>query len=193
MVLQEVWDDGLKIHEKNPMMTDLKKLRDSNPVDLSMYRQLIGSLIYLENTQSDICFVGRLSYDIQIQGFIDSDWARSEDENKSSTWICFSLRFSTMSWASRKQSYVALSTAEAEYNPAYDACTKEVWLHKFVYVLFDQVLDSIVIYCDDQSCVKLLENLVFCDSSKHIEIKHYFLCDKFHRGEVVLQYISTDE
>jgi hypothetical protein len=55
------------------MMIDLKKLRDSNLVDLSLYQQLIGSLMYLENTQSDICFVGRLSYDIQLHGFIDSD------------------------------------------------------------------------------------------------------------------------
>jgi hypothetical protein len=62
------------------MMTDLKKLRDSNPVDSSLYRQLIGSLMHLENTQPDICFVGHLSYDIQLHGFIDSDWAGSADE-----------------------------------------------------------------------------------------------------------------
>jgi hypothetical protein len=46
------------------MMTDLKKLRDFDPVDPSLYQQLIGSLMYLENTKSDICLVGRLSYDI---------------------------------------------------------------------------------------------------------------------------------
>ena len=43
------------------MMIYLKKLRDSNLVDSSLYQKLIGSLMYLENTQSDICFVGRLS------------------------------------------------------------------------------------------------------------------------------------
>jgi hypothetical protein len=57
----------------------------------------------------------------------------------------------------------------------------------------DQVLNLTVIYCDDQSYVKLLDNLMFCDRSKHIEIKHYILHDKVHRGEVVLQYISTNE
>jgi hypothetical protein len=55
------------------MITNLKKLRDSNPADPSLYRQLIGSLMYLENTRSHICFVGHLSYDIQRHGFIDSD------------------------------------------------------------------------------------------------------------------------
>jgi hypothetical protein len=78
------------------MMTDLKNLRDSDPVDSSLYRQLIGLLMYLDNTQLDSCFMGCLSYDIQMDGFIDSDWAGSADDKRSATWICFSLRFSMM-------------------------------------------------------------------------------------------------
>jgi uncharacterized Fe-S cluster-containing radical SAM superfamily protein len=55
------------------------------------------------------------------------------------------------------------------------------------------VLDSSVIYWDNQSCVKISENPMFHDRSKHIEIEYYFLHDKVHRGEVVLQYIFKDE
>jgi hypothetical protein len=98
-----------------------------------------------------------------------------------------------ISWASRKQKYVSLSTTEAEYIAACDACMEAVWLRTLVSGLFDQVLDSTMIYCDNQSCVKLSENPVFHDRSKHIEIKYYFLCDKVQRGEVVLQCISTNE
>jgi hypothetical protein len=98
-----------------------------------------------------------------------------------------------ISWASRKQKFVALNTAEAEYIAACDACTEAVWLRKLVSGLFDQVLDLTVIYCDNQSCVKLSENPMFHDRSKHIEIKYYFLRDKVQREEVILQYISTDE
>jgi hypothetical protein len=50
-----------------------------------------------------------------------------------------------------------------------------------------------VIYCDNQSCVRLSENLVFHDRSKHIKIKYYYLRDRVQKGEVNLQYISTDE
>jgi hypothetical protein len=50
-----------------------------------------------------------------------------------------------------------------------------------------------MIYCDNQSCLKLSENLMFHDMSKHIKIKYYFFRDKSHRGDIVLQYISTDE
>jgi hypothetical protein len=91
-----------------------------------------------------------------------------------------------MSWAGRKQKSVALSTTEAQYIVVCDACTKAMWLRKLVSGLSDQVLDSTMIYCDDQSCVKLSENPVFHDRSKHIEIKYYFLRDKVQRGEVFL-------
>jgi hypothetical protein len=50
-----------------------------------------------------------------------------------------------------------------------------------------------VIYCDNQSCVKLSENPVFHDRSKHIEIIYHFIRDRVQKGVVKLQYISTDE
>jgi hypothetical protein len=153
------------------MMTVSKKLRDSDPIDPSLYRQLIGSLMDLENTHPYIFFVGCLSYDIQLHGFIDSDWAWSAYDRRNATWICFSLSFATMSWDSRKQKSVAVNIEEEEFIAVCDACTEAVWLRKLVSGLFDQVLDSTVIYCDNQSCVKLSENPVFHDRSKHIEIK----------------------
>jgi hypothetical protein len=76
--------------------------------------------------------MGHLSYDIQLHGFIDSDWAGSADNRRSASWICFSLSFSTISWASRKHKSVALNTAEAEYIATCDACTEAVWLCKLV-------------------------------------------------------------
>jgi hypothetical protein len=106
----------------------------------------------------------------------------SVDDKRSATWICFSLIFATMSWASREQKFVAINTVEAEYIAACDVCTKAVWLRKLVSRLFDQVLDLTLICCDNQSCMKLSENPVFHDRSKHIEIKYYFLHDKIQQG-----------
>jgi hypothetical protein len=76
--------------------------------------------------------MGRLSYDIQLHGFIDSDWAGSADDKRSATWICFSLSFAMMSWDSRKSKSDVLNTAEAEYIVVCDDCTKVVWPRKLV-------------------------------------------------------------
>jgi hypothetical protein len=99
--------------------------------------------------------VGRLSYDIQLHGFIDSDWAGSADDRRNASWICFGLRFPKISWASNKQKFVALGTTEAECIASCDVSMEAVRLRKLVYGLFDQVLDSTMIYCDNQSYVNL--------------------------------------
>ena len=59
--------------------------------------------------------------------------------------------------------------------------------------LYDLQLDATCIYYDNHSCVKLSENLVFHDKSKHIEIKYHYIKDMVQRGAVKLQYVATDE
>ena len=59
--------------------------------------------------------------------------------------------------------------------------------------LFDLEMDLTCIYCDNHSCIKLLENLVFHDKSKHIEIKYQYIRDMVEKGDMKLQYVSTNE
>ena len=59
--------------------------------------------------------------------------------------------------------------------------------------LFDLQLEATCIYCDNQSCIKLFENLVFHDKSKHIKIKYQYIRDMVEKEVVKLQYIATDE
>ena len=73
------------------------------------------------------------------------------------------------------------------------ASCKALWLRKFLVNLFALDLRPMVIYCDNQSCIQLFENLVFHDRSKHIEIRYHFIRDYVQRGAVMLQYISTGE
>ena len=88
---------------------------------------------------------------------------------------------------------MALSTAEAEYIVASDASKEAIWLRKLLVGLFGDVLEMTVIQCDNQSCVKLSENLVFHDRSKHIEMRYHYLRDMVQKGAICLQYIPTEE
>ena len=91
-----------------------------------------------------------------------------------------------ISWFSRKQSCVALSSVEAEYAAACSASCEAIWLWKLRSDLFDLQIDATRIHCDNQSCVKLLENPVFHEKSKHIEIKYHYIKDMVQRGAVKL-------
>ena len=75
--------------------------------------------------------------DIQLHGFTDSNWEGSADDRDSTSGICFSLGSAMISWASKKQNFVALNIAEAEYIPTCDSCMKAVGLRKMISGLFD--------------------------------------------------------
>jgi hypothetical protein len=96
-------------------------------------------------------------------------------------------------WSSKKQSCVALSTAEVEYMASCATFREAVWLQNLLSGLFGLKLGAACIWCDNQSCMKLLENLVFHDRSKHIEIKYHYIRDMVMRGAVRLKYVTTEE
>jgi hypothetical protein len=206
-----------------PMETKLKLL-----VDAMLYKQIIGSLMYLRNTRPDICCVvntfsqflvdprhvylvvakhvirylkGTLEFglcyngdhDFRLVGYTDSDWAGSASNRKSTSRCCFSLGSAMTSWQSRKQSSIALNTAEAEYIAACYANCEAIWLWKLLTGLFDLEMEATVILCDNQSCIKMTENPVFHDKSKHIKILYHYIRDMVQRGAVKLQYVGTYE
>ena len=202
-----------------PMALNLKLLSDasSESVDAMMYRQMIGSLMYLTNMRLDIFFAvntlsqyltdprsvhltvakhilrylkGTIDYGlkynvnqkINLEGYVDLDWAGSAIDRKSTSRCCFSMGLGVISWFSRNKSCVALSTVEVECVTACSASYEAVWLRKLQSDLFDLQLDATCIYCDNQSCVKLLEKLVFHDKSKHIEMKFHYMRNMGKRG-----------
>ena len=112
---------------------------------------------------------------------------------KSTFGCCFNLGSTMISWQSRKQSSIALSTTEAEYIAACSASCEAIWLRKLLTGLFDLEMEATTILCDNQSCIKMTENPVFHDRSKHIEIRYHYIRDMVQRGALKLLYVSTDE
>jgi hypothetical protein len=132
-------------------------------------------------------------YEFRLQGYSDSNWAGSVIDRKSNSRCCFSLGSGMISWFSRKQTNVALSTTKAEYMAACLECIEVAWLQKLLSGLFDIELDATSICCDNQSCIKLSVNPVFHDKSKNIGIKYHFIRDVVEKGAVKLHYVTTKE
>jgi hypothetical protein len=89
-----------------------------------------------------------------------------------------------VSWCNKKQSFVSLSTIEAEYIASSVAVHEAVWIRKLLIDVFDHEMDPTIIHYDNQSYVKLSENLVLHNKSKHIEITYHYIIDMVQRKEV---------
>eukprot|EP00253_Pinus_taeda_P026628 PITA_26628 len=123
---------------------------------------------------------------VNLQGFIDADWAGSPSDRKSTSGGIFNLGSVAVSWYNRTQRSVALSSPEAEYMAASQVACEAIWMRKILVGLFDQMMDPTMIYCDNQSCIKLSKNPIFQDRSKHIDIQYHHLRDCVARRTMLL-------
>ena len=92
----------------------------------------------------------------------------------------------TVTWSSKKQPTVALSSTEAEYRGAVVAAFEVVWLPKLLSDLSISVDEPVVIHCDNMSSIQLARNPVFHARTKHIEVQYHFVCEKVLDGTIVI-------
>ena len=103
-------------------------------------------------------------------GFSDSDWAGDQDDRKSTSGYLFRVGNATVSWGSKKQSCVALSTAEAEYMSLTMAAKEGIWLNRLLAEtnVEKEPSNPVTLYEDNQSAICLSKNPQFHGRSKHI-------------------------
>ena len=98
---------------------------------------------------------------------------------------------SLVAWSSKKQNSVALSTVKAEYVTAGAYCAQLLWM-KQTLSDFGCHFSAIPLLCDNESAIKLANNLVQHSRTKHIDIRHHFLRDHEAKGDIALRHVSTD-
>lgn len=97
-----------------------------------------------------------------------------------------------VSWSSKRQAFVALSSSEAEYIAAATGSCEAIWLKKLLLELGRMKKSPTLIYCDNQLCVKLANNPVFLDRPKHIEAMYHFIRGySINKKEIYMEYCST--
>lgn len=128
----------------------------------------------------------------KILGYSDADWGADVIDRRSVTGYVFIRSGAAISWASKKQPTVALSTAEAEYM-ALSACTQEAfWLKQLEDEIFEQN-NAMNLMCDNQSAICIAENVGYSSRSKHIDLRHHFVREKIADGICAVHYVNTDK
>ena len=101
------------------------------------------------------------------------------------------LGSSFISWHSKKQACVALSTAEAEYIATRSCCAQTIWL-KHRLSDFGLNLSKISLLFDNTSAINLTKNPVQHSRTKHIEIRHHFIRDHIMNGDCEIQFVNSE-
>ena len=126
-----------------------------------------------------------------LVGYSDSDYAGCKVDRKSTSGTCQFLGRSLVSWNSKKQTSVALSTAEAEYVAAGQCCAQLLWMRQTLRD-FGYNLSKVPLLCDNESAIRMAENPVEHSRTKHIDIRHHFLRDHQQKGDIEVFHVSTE-
>ena len=196
-------------------------------VDPSLYRRMIGSLLYLTASRPNISYSVRVCARYQanpkeshmttlkriikyvkttidfsvwyskdtndvLAGYFDTDWAGNADDRKSTLGGCFYVGNSLVSWMSKKQNSIFLSTVEAKYIAVGSCCTQLLWMQKLLHD-YGICQEHLTIYCDNTSAINIFKNPVQHSQTKHIEIRHHFIRELVEDGTLTLEFIHTDD
>ncbi|WVZ94092.1 hypothetical protein U9M48_040029 [Paspalum notatum var. saurae] len=128
---------------------------------------------------------------LSLRGFSDADHAGCRIDRKSTSGTCQLLGTSLVSWSSRKQASVSLSTTEAEYIAAASCCSQLLWM-KATLSDFGLRFGKIPLLVDCTSAISVAKNLVLHSRTKHIDVRFHFLRDHYEKGDIDLVHVASE-
>ncbi len=125
-------------------------------------------------------------------GYTDTDGSMAEDRRAISGYA-FLIDGGTVSWSSKRQEIVSLSTTESEYVAATHGLKEVLWLRSLLSEVFGPFKDPMTMFCDNQSAIVLARNHQYHAHTKHIDVRYHFICWVVDQGVVWLIYCPTED
>ena len=136
-------------------------------------------------------FTPDLDFSNLISAYCDADWATDPIDRKSFSGYVIFVGSCVISWKCKKQTAIAMSTAEAEYMALALVAMEVIWMRKLLADIgFEQTIPS-TIYCDNKSAIHIATNEVISSKTKHIDIKYHFIRNHIQNGDIKLEYIPS--
>lgn len=129
----------------------------------------------------------------ELVGYCDADWGGDIDSRRSTTGYLFLLNGGAISWNSRKQPTIALSTTEAEYMALSAAAQEAQWLRRLKDEILCTKSGEITIFCDNKSALDLSATTMYHPRTKHIDVRIHYIRELVNNKEIKCKYVSTDK
>jgi hypothetical protein len=128
----------------------------------------------------------------EMEGYADADGSMMEDR-KAISGYAFMINGGAVSWSTKKQEIISLSTTESEYVAVTYAAKEALWLRSLIFQLFGTVLPSTTLFSDNQSAIALTKEHQYHARTKHIDVRYHFIRWIVEEGKLRLIYCPTEE
>lgn len=150
-----------------------------------------GVLRYLQGTL-EYKLTYRRTQD-QLTGYADADWGNCNIDRRSYSGYVFTLSGAAVTWASKKQRTIALSSVEAEYLSLSEAAKEALYLRRLLDDMGFPITGPMTLYNDSQGAQMLITNPVYHSRTKHIDIRNQFIKHQVDEGLAEIKYLKTEE
>jgi hypothetical protein len=143
----------------------------------------------------DFCLLYKLDPNVpnMFRTFSDADLAGNVDTGRSTTGYVVKMGTGAVSWSSKLQSIVALSTTEAEFVAAVSAGQESIWMSQFLAELGYNTSGAAPLLMDNQSAIQVARNPEHHRRMKHLDLRYFWLRNKVVKGHLAPRYIPTAE
>jgi hypothetical protein len=149
-------------------------------------------LRYIKGTLDFGLFYPKRS-ELTLCGYSDADWGGDLDQRRSTRAFVFTANGTPITWSSKKQTCVALSSCESEYRALVEVSKEAIWIQNLYKELSFLKEEPTTIYCDNQSSIKISKNPQYHSKSKHFEIHLHFVRDMVNKKQVKVLFIPTNQ
>lgn len=130
--------------------------------------------------------------DLTLKEFTDADWTSCTDTRRSTSGVCMFLGPSLISWKSKKHQTVSHSSAESEYKAMEVAIREIEWLVNLLKEFMVPQSQPVTFYCDSTAAIRIPNNLVFHERTKHIDLDCHMVRGRILSGLIKTLHVRTD-
>ena len=110
-----------------------------------------------------------------MRAYIDADWVGNIDDRKRTSGGAFFLGKRLVTWTIKKQNCTSQLTAKAKYVAAAISCTNIIWIKLLLKGMKEEIIELMILHCDNKSAINISKNLVIHTKTKYISIMYHYL------------------